>query len=170
MQCNHKSFDELIWGAPGTGKTRMLSVLLWTLLQLKCRTLACAPTNVAITEVASRVLKLEKESFETADGRDVTFCCLGNILLFGKKNQIKVGSSIEEIYLDYRVEKLAECFGPLNGWKHCFNSMIEFLEGCVSQYQNFCLNEKINDKEPINRNGNVKVEHNSFLEFMKHCF
>lgn len=52
-RCEHKFSVELIWGPPGTGKTKTVSVLLFTLLRIKCRTLVCTPTNVAITEVAS---------------------------------------------------------------------------------------------------------------------
>ena len=67
VRCDHKTSVQLIWGPPGTGKTKAVSMLLFTLLKTKCRTLTCAPTNVAITEVASRVLKLLKESIKTDD-------------------------------------------------------------------------------------------------------
>ncbi|KAA8532333.1 hypothetical protein F0562_032412 [Nyssa sinensis] len=166
MVCKHKCFVELIWGPPGTGKTTTLSILLWTLLHLKCRTLTCAPTNVAIRQVASRVLRLLlKQS---------SCCCLGDILLFGNKDQLKVGNSeFEEIYLDYRVEKLAECFGPVNGWKRCFTSMIEFLEEPVLQYQNFCENDLINEKATSSKDIEVEVEveeRKSFLGFVRDRF
>uniref|UniRef100_A0A2N9HA65 DNA2/NAM7 helicase-like C-terminal domain-containing protein n=1 Tax=Fagus sylvatica TaxID=28930 RepID=A0A2N9HA65_FAGSY len=91
MHCNHKLSVELIWGPPGTGKTRTIGTLLFTLLRVGCRTLTCAPTNVAIKEVASRVLKLVKESFETDIGVDALFCSFGDILLFGNKERLKVG-------------------------------------------------------------------------------
>ncbi|MBA0676803.1 hypothetical protein Goari_018260 [Gossypium aridum] len=62
MQCNPKSKVELIWVPPGIGKTKTVSVLLFALLRVKYRTLSCAPTNIAITEVAARVLKLVIEA------------------------------------------------------------------------------------------------------------
>jgi replication-associated recombination protein RarA len=81
MHCNHKLSVELIWGPPGTGKTKTTNTLLFTLLRMGYRTLTCAPTNVAITEVASRVLKLVKESFEAEDfGIDALCYSLGDIL------------------------------------------------------------------------------------------
>ncbi|KAK8549818.1 hypothetical protein V6N13_055384, partial [Hibiscus sabdariffa] len=113
MQCNHKSHVELIWGPPGTGKTKTVSVLLFALLGMKYRTLTCAPTDVAITEIASRVLKLVKEANKTCSVADDRFCYLGDILLFGSKERHKVDSKIEEIFLDHRVKQLNECFGPL---------------------------------------------------------
>lgn len=64
MSCSNKCSVELIWGLPLTGKTKIVSTLLWAVLGMIIRTLACAPTNVAIKELASRVLKLVKESFE----------------------------------------------------------------------------------------------------------
>ncbi|KAM7484789.1 hypothetical protein LguiA_000798 [Lonicera macranthoides] len=167
MQCNHKSNVELIWGPPGTGKTRTVSVLVWSLLRMKYRTLACAPTNVAITEVASRVLKLVKDSVESGRGTDDLSCCLGDILVFG--NMGSTSSDVEEIYLDYRVKKLAECFGEVNGWKCCFTSMIEFLENCASQYNTFCENEQVRMKEDTNETEACKSS-KSFLKFVRDRF
>jgi senataxin len=81
-QSNHKSAVELIWGPPGTGKTKTVSMLLFSLLKMKCRTLTCGPTNVSITEVASRVFKLVTESHEADSGTDSLFHSVGDILLY----------------------------------------------------------------------------------------
>lgn len=170
MQCNHKSSVELIWGPPGTGKTKTVSSMLFTLLKLNCRTLTCAPTNVAITEVASRVLNLVKESFETDSVEDTLFCSLGDILLFGNKDRLNVDSDIEEIYLDYRVKMLIECFGPLTGWRYSFTSMIDFLENCVSEYHISRENELINRKECEDKNEGESLVCKSFLEFARKRF
>ncbi|CAL5379006.1 unnamed protein product [Camellia sinensis] len=170
IQCNHRSFVELIWGPPGTGKTRTLGMLLWALLGLKCRTLTCAPTNIAITEVASRVVEVVRKSFDTGARKDALFCSLGDILLCGNKARLKVSSDVQDVYLDYRVENLAECFGsPITGWKYCFTSMIEFLEGCVSKYQNFCDNQFSSEK-CSNGSDDRKVEQKSFLQFVRDRF
>jgi hypothetical protein len=156
---------ELIWGPPGTGKTKTISTLLFTLLRMGCRTLTCAPTNTAIREVASHTLKLVKESFERDIVIDALFFSMGDILLFGNKERLQLGSDIEEIHLDYRVKRLTECLGPLTGWRHCFASMIDLLEHGVSRYKIFLENESLKEKEHNNEN-----EINSFLDFLRDRF
>ncbi|KAL5057469.1 hypothetical protein RYX36_029073 [Vicia faba] len=47
LNCCHAN-TKLIWGPPGTGKTKTVACLLFSLLKLKTRTLTCAPTNTAI--------------------------------------------------------------------------------------------------------------------------
>ncbi|KAK6930708.1 DNA2/NAM7 helicase-like, C-terminal [Dillenia turbinata] len=170
IQCRHKSFVELIWGPPGTGKTKTTSVLLLLLLKMNCRTLACAPTNVAVTEVASRVSSLLKDSFRKDFGKDSPICPLGDILLFGRMDRMKIDLETEEIFLDYRVEKLIECFGPLTGWRHCFTAMIDFLENCVSNYEIYVDNEKTRrvHLDRATKTQLQKVEFKSFLEFARH--
>ncbi|XP_022874965.1 uncharacterized protein LOC111393590 [Olea europaea var. sylvestris] len=147
MQCEHKSSVKLIWGPPGTGKTRTLSFMLFTLLKMNVRTLVCAPTNVSITDLASRVIKLMRESFEVEPEKSFRTCPLGDILIFGNKDRLKCGSDIEEIFLDYRVDRLVECFASLTGWKHRISSMICFLEDCVSEHQIYVENELIKAKQ-----------------------
>lgn len=169
MQCKKKSAVELIWGPPGTGKTKTTSTLLVNLLRRNYKILICAPTNVAITELASRVLKMVLDAQS-----DDLFCSLGDILLFGTKERLNIGSDMEEIYLDYRVEQLAECFGPL-GWNHCFTNMINFLTYCVSEYHIILENEStegeqgsessIGGKGSVSKSEAAKKKFKSFLEF-----
>ncbi|XP_059288933.1 uncharacterized protein LOC132042403 [Lycium ferocissimum] len=147
LKCHHKPSVELIWGPPGTGKTKTTSVMLFILLKMKYRTLTCAPTNVAIKEVASRLVKLIKESFKNLSAEIDIVCPLGDVLLFGNKDRLKFGQGIEEIYLDYRVDRLVECLGPVTGWKHCISSTSGFLEDCISQYHIYVDNELIKVKE-----------------------
>lgn len=178
IQCCHKASVELIWGPPGTGKTKTVSTLLFNLLKMKIRTLTCAPTNVAVTEVASRVLKLKKDSFQNS-----LIYSLGDILIFGNKDRLKVGSDILDIYLDYRVDRLIQCFGPFTGWRYCFNSMIDFLEDCVSHYHIFLENESRKENSRSSESGsnteevgmeneissNKRVD-KSFIEFVRNRF
>ncbi|KAM4110010.1 hypothetical protein ACJW30_03G161900 [Castanea mollissima] len=181
IHCNHKLSVERIWGPPGTGKTKTTGTLLFTLLRMGYRTLTCAPTNVAIKEVASHVLKLVKESFGMDIGIDALFCSFGDVLLFGNKKRLKVGLDMEIIYLDYRVQKLTECLGPLTGWRHCFTSMIDLLEDCVSQFHIFLDNELIKEREQNNEEEIIEIESEaetdggegkckSFLDFLRKRF
>ncbi|XP_057960849.1 uncharacterized protein LOC131152911 [Malania oleifera] len=164
LQCNHKSSVELIWGPPATGKTKAASMLLFTLLRVNCRTLACAPTNVAVTGLASRVLKLVKEHYKMDSGKDASFCSLGDIVVFGSKERMQVDSDSEEIYLDNRTKSLIECLGPQTGWNHCFTSMIALLEDGASHYQTFIEDKKcciVDEHDKMNT---------SFLAFAREQF
>ncbi|XP_012837482.1 PREDICTED: uncharacterized protein LOC105958028 [Erythranthe guttata] len=155
-ECSHTSSVELIWGPPGTGKTSTLSNLLHLLLKKNVRTLVCAPTNVAVKELASRVVALVRNSVLTESRGNLLPCPLGDMFIFGNNDRLKVGADIEEIYLDYRVKKLVHCLSTITGWKHCVASMLDFLEDCVSHHQIFVENN----------NGLIK----SLLEFARDRF
>nr|XP_027119396.1 uncharacterized protein LOC113736561 isoform X2 [Coffea arabica] len=165
MTCDQNSHIELIWGPPGTGKTKTVSQMLFILLRMNYRTLCCAPTNVAVKEVASRVVKLVKEAYAADSEKCDPFTPLGDIILFGNKDRLKVAPDIEDIYLDYRVKRLVECFAPSNGLKHCVRSMIDLLEHGASHYHIFLENELIKTKE--NKDEAPKDKPQSFLEFIR---
>ncbi|KAL5061399.1 hypothetical protein RYX36_033003 [Vicia faba] len=154
-----KSTVNFISGPPGSGKTKTLATLLFPLLKMNRRTLVSAPTNVAIKEVASRVLSIVRESYH--DG-DALMCNFGDMLLFGNHDRLNVGADIQEIYLDYRVSKLLQCFNALNGWKQCFLSMIDLLENFVSHYYMFIEN-------PM-RKEQAHFEPKFFLKFLEERF
>ncbi|KAK3426796.1 hypothetical protein EUGRSUZ_F03157, partial [Eucalyptus grandis] len=169
----------MIQGPPGTGKTKTVAVLLFTLLKRKHRTVICAPTNVAIKELASRVLQLVKESVCTNSSEESLLCYSGDMLCFGNKERMKVDSSIEEIYLNHRVDFVAECFSILTGWQHCVTSMIDTLNDCVREYYIFLENEHDILRELIGTEvaskcesgkEESKPEFKSFLDFFKHRF
>ncbi|XP_058090437.1 uncharacterized protein LOC131236919 isoform X2 [Magnolia sinica] len=156
IQCKHSHSFKLIWGPPGTGKTKAISALLWVLLDMNCRTLTCAPTNVAVTQVCSRLLSLVKE-YRGRDNENGFSCfSLGDVVLFGNKDRMSADedSQLQEIFLDYRADRLAECFEPASGWKNMLVSLISLLEDCVPQYHTYLKDKK--EDETI-----------SFREFLK---
>nr|XP_043619922.1 uncharacterized protein LOC122591738 [Erigeron canadensis] len=175
-ECNHNSYVEQIRGPPGTGKTTTVSVLLYVLLQMNRRTLTCAPTNIALLQLASRMLSLIKESSKTTTAIGDSICSFGDILLFGSKERLKVGAEIEDIYMEHRVERLIECFGSLTGWKHSMRSMNVLLENCVSQYHVFLENQLFKENQLANENQSQnecktnKLQVKSFLEFVQDRF
>nr|XP_043619840.1 uncharacterized protein LOC122591646 [Erigeron canadensis] len=138
------------------------------------RTLTCAPTNIALLQLASRLLSLVKESSKATTANGVSFWSLGDILLFGNNDRLKVGAEMEDIYLEHRVERLTECFGSSTGWKHCMRSMNDLLENCVSQYYVFLENELFKENQLANENKNEIKTNNlqvkSFLEYLQDRF
>ncbi|KAM5548857.1 hypothetical protein ABKV19_000330 [Rosa sericea] len=129
-KCHHQNTVKLIWGPPGTGKTKTIGLSLYALFQLKCRTLTCTPTNIAIVEVTTRLLRLVNQSL------DYGKYGLGDIILFGNRRRLKIDNydDLLDIFLDHRANILSECFAPLSGWKHWLESMIELLDDPNKQY------------------------------------
>ncbi|KAL3731199.1 hypothetical protein ACJRO7_028125 [Eucalyptus globulus] len=176
LQCENKPSVELIWGPPGTGKTKTVAALLFNLLKRKHRTIVCAPTNVAIKEVASRVLKLLKESDSGISTETESLVCyFGDMLIFGNKERLKVDSDVEVIYLEHRVERISE----FTGWHQCLTSMIDTLANCVRQYHIFLENEHKKRREPGSDDDgsecgsseeDVNCELKSFIEFFRDRF
>ncbi|KAI5011133.1 hypothetical protein ZWY2020_013270 [Hordeum vulgare] len=133
VRCGHVNLMKLIWGPPGTGKTKTVSTLLWALASLKCRTLTCAPTNVAVVGVCTCFLQTLKDFDEHIDNICLP-SSLGDILLFGSRSNMDITDDLQEVFLDFRVDELVECFSSLSGWNYRIASMISFFEDCASRY------------------------------------
>ncbi|XBI57563.1 hypothetical protein VPH35_038930 [Triticum aestivum] len=127
---NHSPSLKLIWAPPGRGKTKTISTILWAMLIKGLKTLTCAPTNTAVLEVASRVVRLVGEA---PDGSP----CFLNIVLFGNKERMKIDDNhdLSMVFLDLRAERLLPCFVPHTGWRQCLSSLIDLLENPVTKYK-----------------------------------
>ncbi|XP_021823824.1 probable helicase senataxin isoform X2 [Prunus avium] len=170
-KCQHQNAVKLIWGPPGTGKTKTVSLSLFALFKLKCRTLTCAPTNIAVLEVAARLRRLVNHSLEYGKYG------LGDIILFGNKKRMKVDGNADllDVFLDYRAETLYKCLVPLSGWKHLLESMICLLEDPDKQYSLYLEKHRENGQENEKyTNGNAesvsKDDPLTFEEFMREEF
>lgn len=138
--CYHQNTVKLIWGPPGTGKTKTVGLLLFVLLKIKCRTLTCAPTNSAVLEVTKRLLSLVRESLEYG-----TYG-LGDIILFGSGERLRIDGcdDLRDVFLDYRVHVLRKCFTSSSGWKDCLEVVIRFLENPKLEYNIYFEERKKN--------------------------
>uniref|UniRef100_A0ACD5YSH0 Uncharacterized protein n=3 Tax=Avena sativa TaxID=4498 RepID=A0ACD5YSH0_AVESA len=123
----------LIWGPPGTGKTKTISTLLWSMMIKNHRTLTCAPTNTAVVEVASRVLSLLANS----SGGSGNNCFVSDVVLFGNEDRMNVDQSLTKIFLEKRVRRLQNCLMPGSGWTSCLSSMVRVLEEPLIQYASY---------------------------------
>ncbi|KAL2528127.1 P-loop containing nucleoside triphosphate hydrolase superfamily protein [Forsythia ovata] len=124
-ECHHRNDVKLIWGPPGTGKTKTISSLLFALLRKKgSRTLTCAPTNVAVIGVVKKLLSLlsGKLLYDTYG--------LGDVVLFGNGERMKIDDHEDlcDVFLDYRVSVLYRCFAPFSGWSSSIVRLIGLLE------------------------------------------
>lgn len=149
---------KLIWGPPGTGKTKTISSLLYILLQKNHKTLACAPTNTAIKEVTTRLLKLVKESSSQEQFR------LGDLALFGNSKRMKINNDLSEVFIEDRVKRLQTVFAPLTGWRHQLSSMLHLFENATSQYKLYLRTVKENEE------GSIKLQELTLKEYIVEHF
>ncbi|XP_030969310.1 helicase sen1-like isoform X3 [Quercus lobata] len=162
-KCNHQNTVKLIWGPPGTGKTKTVGSLLFCLLRMKCRTLTCAPTNTAVLEVTQRLLK------NVTDSPEYDTYGLGDILLFGNGERMKIGDrhDLLDVFLDNRVTILYECLLSSTGWKDTLLSMITLLNEPKQQYHFYLKNRRVEDlEENINegKSKNKEIDRNQGKE------
>ncbi|CAF2042637.1 unnamed protein product [Brassica napus] len=160
---SEKTSVKLIWGPPGTGKTKTVATLLFALLNLGCKTVVCAPTNTAVVGVASRLLALVKEYSPSGHS---TYG-LGNIVLSGNRVRMGIDSKnndLLDVFLEHRISKLSKLSLLLSGWELSLSSFIDFLEKAESNYKAYVLSsekKKGEDKRSF-------LE--SFGEFVKKMF
>lgn len=140
-QCAHRNTVKLIWGPPGTGKTKTVASLLYVLLKMRCRTLTCAPTNIAVLGVTERLMQniQSRLQYDTYG--------LGDIVLFGNGERMKIDDheDLFDVFLNNRVDALARCLSPDNGWRIGIQSMICLLEDPEEQYRKNL--EELRDKD-----------------------
>jgi len=107
-ECSKHSV-RLIWGPPGTGKTKTASVFLLMILKsLRThRTLVCAPTDTDLVQLASRFVCLLEESTETS-------YLLADVIMFGSNKHMDTNNNLSKILLDHRAKE-----------KHARNKLLE---------------------------------------------
>ncbi|WMV32548.1 hypothetical protein MTR67_025933 [Solanum verrucosum] len=150
-ECGHQSAVKLIWGPPGTGKTKTVSSLLYVLFNMKCRTLTCAPTNIAVLGITKRVMHLVQ------DGLKYDTYGLGDIILFGNRKRMGIDDheDLFDVFLDNRIAALTSCLSPDHGWKSCILSMKSLLEDPKEQYREYLRNHEYLRKEKLMKGDSI---------------
>ncbi|KAI3972267.1 hypothetical protein MKW92_039788 [Papaver armeniacum] len=145
-KCDHKSSVKLIWGPPGTGKTKTVSVILFELLKMKCKTLTCAPTNTAIVEVTSRLMKLVRDALQNGN------YSLGDILLLGNTDRLKMHEhdDLADVFLDNRIEALSQCSISFSKWGSWIKTMTSLLKDSYQLYHKYLESRKNTKTEKRN--------------------
>ncbi|XP_019172077.1 PREDICTED: uncharacterized protein LOC109167511 [Ipomoea nil] len=168
-QCVHRNTVKLIWGPPGTGKTRTAASLLYALFNMHCRTLTCAPTNNAVIGVAKQLMELVTGSLHYHSYG------LGDIVVFGNGERMKIEDheDLWDVFLDYRVRGLARCLSPVVGWQVGLVQMISLLEEPEGSYHKYLLFESIKEKNEESSDeeqepGSSAGELNKDLKINKH--
>ncbi|KAI3794414.1 hypothetical protein L1987_37045 [Smallanthus sonchifolius] len=142
-ECSHQETINLIWGPPGTGKTKTVGCLLLALWKMKCCTLTCAPTNNAVLEVAARFLSLVTGSLE------YDTYGFGDIVVFGNGKRMKIDGiqELSQVFLENRVSDLAACLSPTSGWRSMAESMICLLKSPEDEYSLYLHDERMVDDD-----------------------
>lgn len=142
-ECHHRNTVKLIWGPPGTGKTKTVAALLFALFNLKGKALTCAPTNIGVINVAKRLVNIVSDALQYG-----TYG-LGDIVIFGNGERMKIDDhkDLFDVFLTNRVEILSSCFAPLSGWKGSVQSIINLLEAPEELYHLYLEEQKTKDDE-----------------------
>ncbi|KAI7724644.1 hypothetical protein M8C21_006378 [Ambrosia artemisiifolia] len=165
--CEHQESVNLIWGPPGTGKTKTTGCLLFALWKLKSCTLTCAPTNNAVLEVTKRFMSLVTGSLEYG-----TYG-YGDILVFGNGKRMKIDDfqELSQVFLENRVSALAKCLSPTSGWRSKAESMKRLLKSPKDEYNLYVREfETRNAKEKDAKKEKVIEKKLSFQEFVPKRF
>ncbi|XBI94504.1 hypothetical protein VPH35_031130 [Triticum aestivum] len=80
-----------------------------------------------------------------------------DILLFGSRSNMDITEDLKEVFLDFRVDELVECFSSLSGWNYIIASMISFFEDSASRYD-------------MHLEDDGKIDPVCFLDFIKKQF
>lgn len=102
----------LVQGPPGTGKTSSTVRMLLVLAGSRRSTLVCAPTNVAVQEIATRLLKELPKCGLPGPGLPGSLA-MSDIVLQASEEKVDLDGPLAAILLPARAKRL---IGALTGW------------------------------------------------------
>lgn len=109
---------------------------------------------MAVVEVMTRLLKLVTPHPECQ-----TYG-LGDIILLGNGERMKIDKrdDLLDVFLDYRMHMLSNCFAPLSGWNYLVRLLICLLE---DPYKLYC--EYLEKQHNGKKDKNFKIQENGTL-------
>jgi hypothetical protein len=145
-----RSSVKIIEGPPGTGKTSTVVAMLLALAGRSRRALVSAPTNVAVSEVALRLLReLQTAGSEMPGWRTLG---IGDIALVRNEDGLNVwGGALEALYLPARAKRLARALSPVTGWVAAVRALSSFLRSADEQYGHLVKEARAEEGEEIDQ-------------------
>lgn len=132
---------------------------------MNCRTLISTPTNVAISEITTRLVK------QVLVLNRYSKYGLGNLVMLSSRNE--VGDCLFDVLLSHRIDVLNQLFDPKTGWSSSLSSLIHFLEDFRGAYASY-LREKDPKQEvsgkKVKMQNSINIGKSSFSEFSKKKF
>jgi hypothetical protein len=167
----------LVQGPPGTGKTATTTRLLSVLGCCGSRVLACAPTNVAVCQLAGRYLQLldSKQQFAAAGssnpratsgvnsssnmtGMQLQQLGRGDVLLVGSGDRLDLSDDLLSVFLPARVQRLMGIAGPMG--------LLQSLQSVKHVLSPGLLTEWTQDQQQLQQQGGAVSAAASFEGFL----
>ncbi|KAJ7543413.1 hypothetical protein O6H91_09G037300 [Diphasiastrum complanatum] len=129
----------------------MLISLISILGCFNIRTLVCAPTNIAICDIAEKFIRFFDEASPTEEIQ-FSHCCqglssikplqMGDVLLVGSEDRLSLDGdpTLNNIFLEFRAQSLLDVLFILDDYKSTVNMIVQFMTSALNEYEKYMSN------------------------------